>query len=334
MEKQPDSLYKGFELQYFDGEPYGRGYRVLAYRMDQYIDIYDSHELKVVMEEHINIVEKGLGDYHRVEINNTALEYGEDGFFTHFEFTDKLGRKIEIHIKEHTDKKTSPMSLLAPVGWGAEKPDCFPMYLLYQFDFVRKKKTAIHVLIDGESKILDPFPAFGIKERQKREYVRYAMDAVLLDFAKAQKETLEKVELDENNAYIHGNTTYFFEEKEGEMGLTAIEYEDGVHRLEIRFDRGMYLCGDYDMYVQGQFIVIGRPEIGSLKGSYEYKRTRKRTFLRIHPKEGWAPRTEGLLAKFMLGKKSIFRIWPKTYRYTQAIEWDTMQSNSQWSRIH
>lgn len=334
MESHPDTLYKAFELQYFDGEPYGKGYRVLAYRLDRYVDVYDSNELKVVMEEHINIVESGLGEYLRVDIHNVALEYGEDGFFTHFEFIDKLGRRIEIHIKEHTRRNTKPMSLLAPVGWGAEKPDCLPVYLLHQFDFVRKHKTSIHVLVDGTAMILDKFPSIGIKDRQKRTFIRYSMDAVLLEFAKAQRDMLEKVDLAEDNSYVEENMTYIFEEKDGEMGLTAIHYKDGEHNLEVRFDRGMYLQGDYDMYVQGRLVVTGQPDCGILQGSYEYKRTRKRTILRMLPKEGWFPPRVGMLARFMLSKKSIFRTWPKTYRYTQAIEWDTMQSHSQWSRIY
>ena len=333
METHPDNLYKSFELQYFDGEPHGRGYRVLAYRLDHYVDIYDSHDLKVVMEEHLNIVENGLGEYQRVAINNVALEYGKDGFYTHFEFIDKLGRNIEIHIKEHTNKETTSMNLLAPLGCSAAKPDCFPMYLLYQYDFVRKHKTAIHVLINGVSMTLDPFPKFRVKNGQRREFIKYSMDAVLIDFAIAQKDTIEKVKLDDNYSYQEEDTTYFFEEKDEEMGLIAIEYDDGAHQIKINFDRGLYLCGSYDMYVQGQITANGRPDIGVIRGSYEYKRTRKRTILRIQPKDGWIPQTDGLLAKFMLGKRSVFRTWPETYRYTQAIEWDTMQTHSQWSRF-
>ena len=41
FEKSPDTIYRGFELQYIDGEPYGVGYRVLAYRNDNYVDVYD-----------------------------------------------------------------------------------------------------------------------------------------------------------------------------------------------------------------------------------------------------------------------------------------------------
>ena len=28
FEKKPDKIYKGFELQYIDGKPYGKGYRI------------------------------------------------------------------------------------------------------------------------------------------------------------------------------------------------------------------------------------------------------------------------------------------------------------------
>lgn len=36
FEKSPDTIYRGFELQYIDGEPYGVGYRVLAHEFEFY----------------------------------------------------------------------------------------------------------------------------------------------------------------------------------------------------------------------------------------------------------------------------------------------------------
>lgn len=41
FEKNPDSVYNALELQYLDGEEYGTGYRVVAYRCDGFVDVYD-----------------------------------------------------------------------------------------------------------------------------------------------------------------------------------------------------------------------------------------------------------------------------------------------------
>ncbi len=333
IESNPDTIYRAFELQYLDGEPYGKGYRVLAYRLDHYVDIYDSNELKVVMNEHFNAVENGMGEYQRVDLEHTVLEYGQDGFSMHFEFKDKLGRSIEIHIKEHTGRKTKPMRLLAPLGAGSKRPDVFPLYLMYQFDFVRNHKTMIRILIDGKNLTPDKFPFPGLKNGQRRNFVRYSMDSVLLELAETQRDIIERIPLSEENTYTEGNTTYYFEEKDGEMGLSYIIYRENEHEMRVLFDRGLYLVGEYNMYVQGQLSISGIPDVGTVLGTYEYKRTKKRTILRMWPKEGWFPPKEGMLARFMLGKQSIFRTWPQTYRYTQAIEWDSMQSRSQWNRI-
>lgn len=45
FEKNPDVIYKSLELQYIEGEPYGRGYRIIAYRNDSYVDVYDDNSL-------------------------------------------------------------------------------------------------------------------------------------------------------------------------------------------------------------------------------------------------------------------------------------------------
>ena len=39
FENNPDKLYKCLELQYFDSEVSGTGYRIIAYRNDNYLDV-------------------------------------------------------------------------------------------------------------------------------------------------------------------------------------------------------------------------------------------------------------------------------------------------------
>lgn len=45
FEKRPDIIYNALELQYFSGPPYGCGFRVLAYRRDDFVDVYDDERL-------------------------------------------------------------------------------------------------------------------------------------------------------------------------------------------------------------------------------------------------------------------------------------------------
>ncbi len=51
FEKNPDSVYLGLEPQYFDDEIYGKGYRVIAYRHDGYVDVYNDVSLNDVENE-------------------------------------------------------------------------------------------------------------------------------------------------------------------------------------------------------------------------------------------------------------------------------------------
>lgn len=55
--------------------------------------------------------------------------------------------------------------------------------------------------------------------------------------------------------------------------------------------------------------------------------------IELLPSDGWTPVTNTFLTKMMLGEKSIFRSWLKTYRYIQDINLDTLESTSYWERI-
>lgn len=58
FEKEPDAIYKGLELQYLDCDDVGNGYRVLAYRNDGYVDMYDDMTLKLDPNEQCDVAEK------------------------------------------------------------------------------------------------------------------------------------------------------------------------------------------------------------------------------------------------------------------------------------
>ena len=66
--------YKGFELQYSDGKPYGKGYRIVAYRKDSYVDVYDDISLQFQENEKFNVAEKGLNRHIQVAIKKAYLE--------------------------------------------------------------------------------------------------------------------------------------------------------------------------------------------------------------------------------------------------------------------
>ena len=105
FEKKPDSVYKALELQYFDDNKGNKGYRVLAYRIDGYVDVYDDLTLNRDDDENLDVAGKGLGERRKIAIKNTVLEKTEGCVHISFSFSDKIGRAIVLKVKEYTNKK-------------------------------------------------------------------------------------------------------------------------------------------------------------------------------------------------------------------------------------
>ena len=133
FEKSPDTIYRGFELQFIDGEPYGTGYRVLAYRNDNYVDVYDDVELNFLEDEKFNVVENGLHKHIQTEIRNVQMGKTGNNQLISFEFLDIQDRKIFVHIEENSKKVSKAMNLLAPIGVGSKTPEYLPVFLMYDF---------------------------------------------------------------------------------------------------------------------------------------------------------------------------------------------------------
>ena len=106
FEKSLDTIYRGFELQYIDGEPYGVGYRVLAYRNDNYVDVYDDVALNFNENEKFNVVENGLHKHIQTPINNVQFCKENNNQLISFQFVDIHDRKISVHIEEKSKKKS------------------------------------------------------------------------------------------------------------------------------------------------------------------------------------------------------------------------------------
>lgn len=209
FEKKTDKIYKAFELQYIDGYPYGNGYRIIAYRNNNYVDVYDDLSLKFQNNEKFNVAEKGLNRHIQVPIKRICLEKQDDCECISFNFKDLENREIDFYIKEHTGKKSISMNLLAPIGYGSKNPNFLPLFFMYNFDFIRKKNTQIECRIDEQKIVIDKF-SMPIN-MQFRYYARYSNQCELLEFANTDSLSFIEVEL-EDNSYIDKNIEYIFDD--------------------------------------------------------------------------------------------------------------------------
>ncbi|MDD4547604.1 MAG: hypothetical protein PHI05_02550, partial [Bacilli bacterium] len=181
FEKNPDKIYRGLELQYIDNTNLGTGYRVIAYRNDNYVDVYDDMSLQFQEDEKFNVAENGLNKHIQTPFSNVLFEKQNNCEMISFSFKDLEQRSIEFQIKEVSTKKTIPINLLAPVGYGSKNPNYLPLFFMYDFDFIKSNKTKINWSIDNNKISIDKFP-FPMN-MQFRYFVRYSNQCELIEFA-------------------------------------------------------------------------------------------------------------------------------------------------------
>lgn len=321
FEKSPDVFYRGFELQFIDGEPYGVGYRVLAYRNDKYVDVYDDMSLNFLENESFNVVENGLNKHIQTRIGNVQL--GKQGYnqIISFEFVDIQERKISVHIEEMSKRTSRSMNLLAPIGVGSKVPEYMPVFFMYDFDFIRRRRSVVSCKIDGRKIRIDTFPM--PMNGQTRLFARYSNECELLEFANTSVYELQKVELKENNTYCDGNVEYFFDDREA---LKKVMVHFGEENVQISFDDSLSL----DKTCVGQFTINPREQMGYIQGEYSVQRENNTIIFKITPIDGWISKPNSFITRLILGKNSVFCSWSRKYSYEAIIDLATEKVEAYW----
>lgn len=324
FEKKPDKLYKGLELQYIDGKSYGKGYRIIAYRNDDYVDVYDDYSLKYIENEKFNVVENGLNEHVQTRLDNINFERTNGNVEITFTFSDLLNREISVSIIEHSKKKSIPMNLLAPVGVGSRKPDFMPAFFLYDFDFVRRSKTAVNVEIDGNNIDLDKFPM--PMNMQFRYYSRYSVNCQIVAFIDVNYTRLIEVELDENLSFTEDYVKYCFN---SDGGLETINIEAGNNPITIEFTPALTLNKD----IEGEFRIAPDECMGYIKGDYQIHGDENALAyeLKLIPSGGWTPVPNSRITKMLFSPKSMFCCWSKKYLFNEVIYLKDMTADGKWT---
>lgn len=320
FEKNPDSIYHAFELQYFNGKPHGTGYRVLAARNDGFVDVYDDKSLNFFENEQFHVVENGLHKHIQTDIRNVNFYKGDNKQSISFEFLDLENRLISIRIEENTLRKSNSMNLLAPIGVGAKHPNYLPAFFLYEFDFIRRKKTTLLCYIGGKKIKLDtfPFPMGG----QSRLFARYSNECEIIEFANTDDEKLQEIELDQNSRYYDDNIEYIFA-REDVLQEIVIHFENSHVRID--FDKGL----DIFRECSGIFRICPREAMGYIQGKYRVSYGTQ-TEIIMTPTTGWVPKPTTFITRKLFAPKSVFGSWSKKYEYCSIVDWDKKKIESEW----
>lgn len=333
FEKDPDSIYSGLELQWYDSLETGKGFRLIAYRLDEYVDVYDDTTLIPHQGGGFEVCGKGLKHYRHTPFKNPCFELIDGKLKLAFSLNDHKGRKIEVSIEEHNDRPSKPMDLIAPIGVSSENPVCLPVFAMYRFDLVRKKNTSITVMIDGKPRIPDPFPMPFPKDGQMRYFARYGYDCELIDFGTATTNTLPLLEC-VNDQARNNNLVATYTWNSDQHLMKSLSFYHSKHFFALCFEEGFPdLLRMVNGVISGPFKIQMDQSMGSISGKYTVIKQNDKIDITLVPSDGWVTKGNCLLTKIMFQKKSIFRCWPKTYEYTQHIDLTSFTSTSSWKHL-
>lgn len=332
--KNPDTEYDAFELHYIDGEPYGKGFRVLAWRTDGYRDSYVQDTLTIPEEEEVlSVGGKGLKERFVVEFDEAYFEHVDGQLDAGFVFFDKLDRRIVLYVDEQIDKESKPLTWLPSVGNHTQEPHSMPLFFLYNFDFARKRDTDIFMSIDGEIVEVDPF-AFP-KDFQARYYVEFSTDTVVTNFNEAGRHKLERVEIDEEGMAKSGHNTYQYEASNDLYKLKKIRVEHETNPVEVTFEPAFPNHQEVKAGrpIYGEFEIVPSGEAGSLKGKYNVVYQQDKAIINLSFPQSWESPKGANYERFINSMTPNIKSWYRTYQCTQIVKLEDMDTTVRWKRI-
>ncbi|MCA1755518.1 MAG: hypothetical protein LC641_12665 [Spirochaeta sp.] len=169
FEQDPDTIYHGFEPQFFDDAVHGRGLLVIGWRVDGQVDVFHEPALRLDPQTY-GITGEGLHAMAERSFSPALFELGPMGVQVDISFRDLQGRLVHLLIRETDTRPRRPFGLLAPMGVAASHPPALPLVYVDGFYFVRRAGTEYRIEIDGRSHrndfiplILDGTPVYFLR---------------------------------------------------------------------------------------------------------------------------------------------------------------------------
>lgn len=336
IENDPDTLYVGFEPQAFDDEINGTGILVIGWRTDGKVDIYHQPGLNPDPEK-FDIAGKGLANMQEREMNGAIFEITENGAQVQITFPDLSERLIELYLDERSTRSRKPFGLLAPMGQAAENPSAMPLVLLHDFYFVLQHDTDLSVRIDGRMHETDKIPL--LLDYNRIHFARYTPDPLIATLNPAFDGVLHPMGKPVNNLAMFGDLTYEFVLNETVYEIRSFSRPYKNREVKVSFSPsfpnvGALMAG---AYADGLFEIAGDPSTGLIQGVYSVQNRDGVISIELIPSGGWLPNEPKLTLRFLYRVESMFKEWPKTYRWTAELhrnENEQLWMRSNWERIN
>ena len=318
LEDGEDEIYKGFEPQSVE-QGSGKGMRIIGYRHDGFVDVYDDLALPAETNPRFEVTGKGLHKYRHVDLGEPVLERDEQGRVrARAEFVDVIGRKVSIDVEERSERKSRPFSLIAPIGATARNPQYFPLFMANEFDFLRTADARLEVHIAGEAKKVLNFPMGFPLQGQPRSVAKCSLSTEIIEVFPVLN-ALRIVTTDPGtDRFVDGDVTYLFSEN----ALERIK----VHDHEIVFEPALSVSAQQS----GQWRINSHLGRGGVEGRYTTTANGDTADLRLTIHDVQLPNHRDLGVATLVRLLGFFEQWPKHYEYHATINLHTAVQESEW----
>jgi hypothetical protein len=335
IEKDPDSVYSGFEPQVFDDEINGTGMLVIGWRIDGKVDVYHQPGLTLDPGKY-DIAGKGLANMAERLMDGARFDITDQGVQADIRFTDLNNRKIELFIEERNTRKRKPFGLLAPMGMAAENPSGMPLIMLHDFYFVRRNNTNYTVKIDTRYHEPDKLPI--PMDFSRMYFARYSPDLLIVLLNPAFEGKLDLLPEPDGNIVTLGNSRYHLVLNNQVYEINSISRAHHEHTVTMTFTPAFPNLDAFTGQVaEGVFRIEGHVSAGVVRGEYTVRNLNGHIRVVLEPTGGWVPNEKKLSVRFLYRVVPMFREWPTTYRWTANLnkeENGVMMMDSSWERIH
>ena len=322
FDQDPDSVYVGFEPQYFDDNVHGTGLLVLGWRADGRIDVFHDPALRLHPDEY-GIAGAGLNEMVERPFGDALFEIGDGGVQTDITFDDLDGRPVHLMIRETDTRPRTPFGLLAPMGSVASDPPALPLVYVDGFYFVRRAGTEYRIEIDGRSHQTDFLPL--VLDRTPMYFLRYSTAPFIVTWnpdSGAGVRTLEpESEGDGIVAYADG-VRYELEQNGAFHEIRRMARRLDAKEVTVEFTPAFpeLLSVADGAEANGEFRITAGGSLGTVRGTWRVTRDAEDLHMELLPDGGWIPGPAPPMARGLFRAVSIFRDWPSTYVWRGTIQ--------------
>jgi hypothetical protein len=319
FDDDPDEIYLGFEPQVFDDDVHGQGLLVIGWRVDGYVDVYHQPGLRLKAATY-SIAGNGLAEMLMRPMDGSTFEVTAAGVDAHITFDDKLGRPVELRVKEHNTKTRRPFALLAPMGSAATNPEALPLLFLHDFYFVRRANSEVRLSVAGKVHTPStlPIPLDG----SRMYFLRYSDNPLIITWNPAFDGVLTPLTRIGSSEALLGGVRYDLTANHGQPELAQMRLEQRGHHVTVTFLPAFpNLVALRDgAAVSGSFRIAGGTGAGTVGGVYTVARHGEAVTVRVTPSDGWQPDERKWSLRLLYRVVPTFTNWPKTYTWTATLD--------------